>query len=73
MKTPFKTIAAGTALLVLGACQGNFPKSAEALCEEAGTARQSAAFEACVEDQRRLAATQRSAYFRRTHRGPGGR
>ncbi len=70
---PFKTIVAATALLVLGACQGSFPKSAETLCEEAGTARQGDAFEACVAEQRRIAAERRAVNFRRTHRGPGGR
>lgn len=69
----FKMIFAGAALLLLGACQGGFPKSAETICEEAGTSRQSDAFEACVEQQQRIAAKQRAVHFRRTHRGPSGR
>ena len=69
----YKMIVAGAALLLLGACQGGFPKSAETTCEEAGQARGSDAFEACVEEQQRIAAEQRAVYFRRTHRGPAGR
>lgn len=70
---PYKTIVAGAVSLLLGACQGSFAKSAETICEEAGTARQSAGFETCVAEQRRFAAERRAVYFRRTHRGPRGR
>ena len=70
---PYRTINAGAAVLLLGACQGSFPKSAENICEEAGTARQSTAFETCVAEQRRIAAERRAVYFRRTHHGPRGR
>ena len=68
-----KTIVAGAAVLLLGACQGSVPKSAETICEETGTSRQSDAFAACVEEQERIAAKQRAVNFRRTHPGPGGR